>query len=254
MKVLVISPVARRPEEHLPLGGLATAARPGTSLEKVYLDHGPASVEGELDRALATPGVVIRACEAEQQGFDAVMIYCVADPGLQEARQAVHIPVVGAGQAGMLVGALLGQRFSLVSPLSSSILFYENQSKVYGLEGKLASVRAVDIPVLELDHAPEVSMRAFAQASVQAIKEDGAHVIVLGCTGTTGWGPRIAEELESKGYPGIPVVEPAICALKLCEALVDMGLAHSKRTYPSPRVKPTTGYDRLYDLLMTLEH
>ena len=98
MKILVISAVARRPEEHLPLGALARAASPGATLEKVYLDHGPACIEGELDRALVAPGVVVRACEGEQRGVDAVMIYCAADPGLREARQAVHIPVVGAGQ------------------------------------------------------------------------------------------------------------------------------------------------------------
>lgn len=251
MRVLVISPVARPGNERLPLGALASEARPDTALEKVYLDRGPPCVEGELDRVLVAPGVVARACEGQQEGFDAVMIYCAADPGLHAARQAVHIPVVGAGQAGMQVGALLGHRFSLVTPGSSLIAFWENQTHVYGLEGKLASVRAVDIPVLELNRSEDVSIDAFVQASIRAIEDDHADVIVLGCTGTTGWGKRIMQEVAHGGYSGIPVVEPAICALKLCESLVDMGLAQSRRRYPFPGLKRLIGYDRLYELLAT---
>jgi allantoin racemase len=249
MRILVISPVARGPELQLPLGPLSAAARPGTTLEKVYLDHGPVSVECELDRALAVPGVVARACEGVQRGFDAVMIYCVADPGLSEGRSAVQVPVIGAGQAGMLIGALLGQRFSLVVTHSSSIPFYENQCKIYGLWDKLASVRAVNIPVLELDRSREVSVSAFVDVSIRAIEENNAHAIVLGCTGTTGWGAGIAQELEQKGYPGIPVVEPAVCALKLCETLIDMRLAHSRRTCRPLSKKEMVDYEQFERLL-----
>lgn len=109
----------------------------------------------------------------------------------------------------------------------------------------MVSVRAISTPVLQLNHSQDVSTRAFAQALVRAVEEDGGYVIVLICTGTTGWGAAHRSGGGAhKGYLGIPVVEPALCALKLCEALVDMGLAHSKRTHPFPRAKLMDGWLR----------
>jgi allantoin racemase len=33
----------------------------------------------------------------------------------------------------------------------------------------------------------------------------------------------------------VPVLNPGLIAFKTCETLVELGLAHSKRAYPSPR-------------------
>ena len=40
----------------------------------------------------------------------------------------------------------------------------------------------------------------------------------------------------------VPVIDPAILAVKIAEALVDTGLSHSKRTYPHPPEKEIVGY------------
>jgi len=40
----------------------------------------------------------------------------------------------------------------------------------------------------------------------------------------------------------VPVIDPAKLAFKIAEALADMGLSHSKRTYPTPPQKEIVGY------------
>jgi hypothetical protein len=40
----------------------------------------------------------------------------------------------------------------------------------------------------------------------------------------------------------IRLIEPAAMAVKMAEPLVDMGLSHSKRSYPTPPVKVVVGY------------
>ena len=80
------------------------------------------------------------------------------------------------------------------------------------------------------------------QKAVEAIEQDGAHVIVLGCTGLAGLDQQVQNGLREKGYD-IPVIDPASIALKVAEAIVDAKLTHSKRTYPYPPAKEIVGYD-----------
>ena len=51
---------------------------------------------------------------AEPQGFDAVAIGNILDPGLRDARSMVDIPVLGLGETCMLAACMMGSRFSLV--------------------------------------------------------------------------------------------------------------------------------------------
>jgi allantoin racemase len=52
----------------------------------------------------------------------------------------------------------------------------------------------------------------------------------------------VKKGLEDLGIAGVPVIDPAILAVKVAEALADMGLSHSKRTYPLPPEKEIVGY------------
>jgi allantoin racemase len=54
-----------------------------------------------VDEVLAAPGVVDAAIKAEADGAEAVVIDCMLDPGLDAAREAVSIPVIGCGEAAM---------------------------------------------------------------------------------------------------------------------------------------------------------
>jgi allantoin racemase len=95
---------------------------------------------------------------------------------------------------------------------------------------RFASVRSIDIPVLELDREDEVK-EGLGVESMKAINEDGADLIILGCTGMIG----MAQELQKK--LGIPVIDPTAAALKMAESIVDLGLSHSKLVYPKPSEK-----------------
>ena len=63
------------------------------------------------------------------------------------------------------------------------------------------------------------------------MNEDGAEVLVLGCTGMTGMAERLSHELN------VPVIDPIPTAVKLAEMLVGLGLSHSKLAFPVPPEK-----------------
>ena len=217
-------------------------AGPDTEISSVLLDAGPASIESEYDEMLAVPDTVAKIIQAENDGVDAVIINCMGDPGMKPAREAVSIPVLGPAETTMHVASLLGHKFSVVTVLDSVIPMLENEAKVYGVFDKLASIRVVNIPVLELTNDIDRLIRALVDESVKAVEEDGAHVIIFGCTGMLGFAEAVKKGLEERGHAGIPVLDPIPVCIKVAEALVDLGLRHSKRTYQPPRAKEIVGY------------
>jgi allantoin racemase len=153
----------------------------------------------------------------------------------------VSIPVIGPCETSMHFASMLGHRFSVIGVLEVDIRSFHDQARRAGLESKLASVRALNIPVLELEDRDR-AVRALVEESIKALRQDGAHVIIFGCTGMAGMAEAVEEGLRQKGITDVSVIDPARLALKVAEALADMGLSHSKRTYPSPPDKEIVGY------------
>jgi allantoin racemase len=241
MKFRVIVPVTTKEFVTATWPQYAAAARPDAEISVVGLDRGPASLESDYEDALAVPGILARVRAAEAEGTDAVIIDCMVDPGLAPARELASIPIVGPAQAAMHLAAILAHRFSVLTVLERDIPLIDRLARLYGLKGNLASVRPVNIPVLELDRDRERLMGALVEQSARAVVEDGAHILLFDCTGMRGLAQQVEQALAERGCT-VPVIDPPAVAVKLAEGLVDMGLAHSKRTYPLPPDKEIVGY------------
>lgn len=238
---LVVPIVTEGFRDHGEFTGLAG---PGTEISVAQIERGPASIETAFDTALATPDVLRLIVEAEREGVDAVVIDCMDDPGMEAARELVSIPVVGPSQAAMHLASILGHRFSIVTILDErSVPPFENQARHYGVADKLASVRWVEIPVLGLHEDTGKMVRDLVTESTAAVERDGAHAIIFGCTGMMGCAAQVAAGLAEGGHPGVPVIDPTPAAVRLAESLVDLGLTHSKRTYPVPPRKRIVGFE-----------
>ena len=240
-KICVIGPIVLDGPPPDTVDVYTRAAPPGCEVEVVFLDRGPASIESEYEEVLAAPDVVAKAKEAEAQGADAVVVSCFLDPGVTAAREQVSIPVLGPAQVSMHVAAILSPKFSVVTVLERLIPPFHGLAHLYGHSERLASVQAIEVPVLDLrQNAPHV-IEALVSASIQAIEEDRAYAIILGCTALSGIGKPVQEELGKRGYK-VPVIDPTPTAIKVAAALVDVGLSHSKLAYPFPPEKRVTGY------------
>jgi allantoin racemase len=236
MKIRIIVPVATDRFNEEVRREFKAYANPDTEIDVVNLDKGPESIESEYDEVLAAPDILNKAKEAEKQGLDGIIIDCFGDPGVRAAREIVNIPVIGAGQPSMLLASMLGQKFSVVTVLKNVAPMIYNLAKIYGVYEKLASVRYINIPVLEL--ADKVRVRdAIYGEMVKAVENDEAHVLVLGCTGMMGLSQELCSMLKEKGYD-VPVVDPAASSLKIMEAMVKLKVKQSKETYMPPPTKP----------------
>ena len=137
-------------------------------------------------------------------------------------------------------GARPGTEIS-VTLLDRAVPMFHEHAHRMGVTESLASVRAVNIPVLELGDTERV-VKALVEQSVVAVREDGAHLIVFGCTGMIGLAGEVEKGLVVQGIADVPVIDPGILAIKFAEALADIGVSHSKRTYPHPPEKEIAGY------------
>lgn len=211
-------------------------ARPDTEIGVSRVEKGSVSIECEYDKAITIPHILQKVKEAEEEGFDALFITCFGDPGIAAARELVNIPVIGTFQANVLMASLVSEKFSVVTVLDDVVPLLENLAKTQGVNSKLASIRSVEIPVLELHESHDVVLEKLTEESIKAIEEDGAQAILLGCGGFTGMAEEIQTRLREKGLI-VPVLDPGKTALKVAEAAADLKLFNSRKAYPSPREK-----------------
>lgn len=239
MRIHLITPIVT--EGIRTLDDVAALNSADLSITQSLIANGPVSIECEFDEAMSVPGIVAEALAAERSGADAIIIDCMGDPGLNAAREVVSIPVLGPSETSMHLAAMLGHKYSVVTVLDSVVPMIENLAKIYGTSEKLVSVRVVNIPVLELEAAPEKLMGALAKASLAAVEDDGAHAIVLGCTGFLGCAEAVSAALAGKNLE-LPVIDPIPSTICVAAGIVRAGLTHSKRSYARPRSKELKGY------------
>lgn len=100
----------------------------------------------------------------------------------------------------------------------------------------MASVRVINIPVLDLRRYEDDVARAATAAASLAVREDGSGAITLGCSGLSCEVPRMVESLKAEGL-NVPVINPYAAAVKLTKSLVDTKVSFRKITYPNPPEK-----------------
>jgi allantoin racemase len=214
---------------------------PPDILSYVEIDVGPSSIDSEFDEMLAAPGTVAKIIEAESEGVDAIVIDCMGDPGLRSSRECVRIPVLGPCETTMNLACMMGNRFSVLAPLSSMRVQFEHQARVYGVSSKYASTRSFDIPISNLPHASDQTRDKLLEQAIIAIELDGADTLIIGCTAMIGAAPNLRADLSKNGYH-VTVIDPIPASVRIAKALVDCGLTHSQSAFQPPSEKERRGF------------
>lgn len=230
MKLLVVNPntTATMTEK---IGAAARrAASPGTEIVAVNPARGPASIEGFYDEAISLSGLLETIRKAED--YDAVVIACFDDTGLDAARCLTDRPVIGIGEAAYHFAAMVANKFSVVTTLGRSVPALEHNLARYGLATRCMKVRASEVAVLELEEPESDACHRISAEIAVAIVEDRAEAIVLGCAGMTDLAAHLSAE------HGVPVLDGVACAVGLAEAMCHLGLKTSRLGgYAPPRLK-----------------
>ncbi len=207
---------------------------PSVKVSAVSLDKGPLSIESEYDDAIAVPQICEKVLQADVADKDAILIDCMADPGLFAAREITGKLFLGPGITSMHIGSILSDRISVITVLNQSIPEIERQVCRYGLVEHSSPVRAVEIHVLELrkESYAERLIDEFVDETVQAIEKEDAQFIIPGCTGMVGLQESVSKAADRYG---VPVLDQNMILIKVCELFLSLGLTHSKKSNPEPK-------------------
>ena len=204
---------------------------PGTDVECVTARNSGTVGDCYYDLAVFDMYTAEAGLRAEEAGYDAVVLDTVSDSGMYVLRSRLSIPVIGPGLVSYCVAAMLGKKFSIITMWNRWIPLYERNLDSYRLWEKCASIRAVEVSPdperLFAGKEEEMAERLTAEAQ-KAIADDGADVILLGSTTMHEAGDQMSRRLPA------PVINPGPVAIKLAEAIVQLGLSHSKVAFPSP--------------------
>lgn len=209
------------------------------------------------NRALLGVEILERVKQAEADGFDAAFPgVCYGEFFLQDARQAVKMPVVGPAESAMMMAQLVGARFAVVT-LATEDFFAEGpvyghnvvdqNLRLLGYEDRAIRTRPVrpfsaPLGALLLEAytgRPERLIEVFEKYALACVR-DGADVVICGCM-------PYGTALSKVGYnevanTGVPVITPLPAMVKLAESMVDLrrsiGLTKSEAVVSPYRSTP----------------
>ncbi len=234
MKIHLINPNTTATMTQTAAAAATQVAAAGTQIIANQPADGPVSIEGYYDEAFAVPEMLQEI--RKHNDCDGHIVACFDDTGVDAARCVANGPVIGICEAGCIAAGTIANRFSIVTTLSRSVPALHHLIQRYGAERRCASIRASDIPVLELEKQEQQAMQTIENECLAAINNDGAEAIVLGCAGMTHLASMLSDKFS------LPVVDGVSAAVKQIEGLVSMNLTSSRvNGYRKPVVKKYNG-------------
>ncbi|WP_186424568.1 aspartate/glutamate racemase family protein [Pannonibacter sp. I15F10I1] len=180
---------------------LAAEAVPEIEFLPVTVAKGPPVITEPKALAQAAAHVAALA-DHLPDGISGVITAAFGDPGLEELRAALAVPVTGIAEAGMLAAAEGGRRVCVVTTTPDLAAPIKVRAMAYGLGNSLTSVRLTAGDVHQVMADPARLEAALAEAIHLAISEDSAEAIVI------GGGPLAAAARALSGQFSVPIIEP----------------------------------------------
>lgn len=232
MKIQIINPNTSQDMTHSIDASAQSIASISTNIVTVCPKHGVESIEGHYDEAISAVGVLELVQQGCLDGVDGHIIACFGDPALHAAREISDAPVLGIAEAAFHVASLISTKFTIVTTLSRTKIIAEHLLHEYGFSHKCSKIRCIDLPVLALEQDEKNTYQRLKESCLAAKENDDIGAIVLGCGGMSKMVDQLSRDV------GIPIIDGVGAAVKLVEAIVELGIKTSKwGGYAYPRVK-----------------
>lgn len=176
-------------------------------IDCVTLEEGPFGIETDHDIESVVP-LVSTLVAAKNNDYDAFVIACYSDPGLEESRQLSAKPVFGIHESAIALSSSYERRFGVLALGRESIQRHISYVRSLGMQGFHAGERPLNVSVDEAARDSGTLEKIVATAR-ELIDEDGAETIILGCAGMAAHRRAAQEAL------GIPVIDPVQAAVTM---------------------------------------
>lgn len=169
--------------------------------------------------ALAASAAEVVTLGIEAIGVDGIIISAFGDPGLDELKQRMAVPVVGICEASMLEAAEGGRRFAVATTTPELAAAIDAKGAAFAPLYTGVRLTAGDPFALVAD--PERLAEALAQAAAACFERDGADAVIIG-GGPLGQAAAALEKRLAR-----PVIGPIPAAVRRLLRLLPAGPAAS---------------------------
>ena len=225
--VHVTTEAASGPYTDLITANLERVKSDGTELVHQYVSH----MRRAADTAIAYPtllnrvDVAARVVDLESQGVDAVFVACSGDPGVDEARTLVDIPVVGPLEATIGLACGYGRRFGIVTVYDLTWdAHMKDMVDAYGVSGRFVGTRRLDTPTPVIFtkgfEDPEVVGKEIAAKALELVEQEGAESVIMGSAGLSTFASRCG--INKVDHYEVPVFDCMCVGLKMAELRADL--------------------------------
>lgn len=215
------------------IGAAARAvASPGTEITAVSAPFGLPLIVTRADWLVAGPATL--AALAQHRGrYDAAVIACFGDPGLDAAKELLDVPVLGISEAAFHAACMLGRRFGVVSFTAALRPMFEECLAHHGLAARCAGFRMGPAFSGDPGTVAEDRLDLLAALCAESAAQDGAECIILAGGPLAGLAPRLQPRVA------VPLVDGTQAAVRLAEAMAGLMPRHPR----AHRARALTGFD-----------
>lgn len=206
------------------------AAPAGVEVTTITAPFGLPLIVTRADWLVAGPAT-LAGLAAHQGGFDAAVVACFGDPGVEAAREMFDVPVIGISEAAFHAAALLGRRFGIVSFTAALRPMFEDCLERSGLAPRCAGFRMGPAFAGDPGQVAEERRGLLLELVQASVEQDGAEVVILAGGPLAGVAATLQKEVS------VPLVDGTVAGVRLAAALA--GMAPARRT---PRARPLSGY------------
>lgn len=180
----------------------------------------PALLTTPQDMLDAASGVVAIGTEvAKEENVAAIIISAFSDPGLEELRAEVDIPVLGIGEAVFHEAARGNRAFGIVTvtPDEGLIESFRRKAAALGYGQLYRGTRVTPGDPSALVVSPEKLDAALAEAVKESIEKDGAKAVIM------GGGPLSASARRLQPQFDVPLVVAVSAAARAAVRAIQGG-------------------------------
>ncbi len=235
MKLLVINPNISQDVTRLIESEAGRSIQPDTRLTMATAPFGVAYIETRAE-ALIGGYATLQIAAEQYRDHDAIVVAAFGDPGLGALREIMPIPVVGMTEAALVSACMQGGRFSVIAISQRIQAWYRECIAAHGLDGRLASIRALDEPLQHIGRVQENQGERLVELGRQAVEQDGADTLILAGAPLAGLARSVAHRMS------VPVLDGVTCAVTQAQAMARMGAATpTAGSYAPPPEKDCQG-------------
>jgi allantoin racemase len=223
---------------------LAHSAAPGTTVDVFGLSEGAAIADQyRYLEVMDTREILVNGLRAEKEGYDALLIGNIFEPGLHALREVLNIPVLGLCEASIHLACMMGAGFSIVNVNPKFARKVIENIAGAGLSSRLISIELMQVGrgavldrAFEDDAVRRMVVDQFSAAARAAIAR-GAEVVIPA-------GGIVMSILAKSGVHAVdnaPVVNGVIGLLKVAEMAVQLKQLTGFFTSKTMMYAPPTG-------------